>query len=126
MMEKLATNSAFLRYLLVRGASHCATKSLVYWCYKANNAKHSDGFFASTTCTDLVITAAAGTLKTYEFGSCIAKHHFSSQRGIYPFHQTMRKPGHYRINLGCLEGIDTSSLSFEVLNGAAIEVQPDH
>ncbi len=76
--------------------------------------------------SELVITAAAGTLKTYELGSCIAKHHFCSQCGIYPFHQTMRKPGHYRINLGCLEGIDTSSLSFEVLNGAAIEVQPDH
>ena len=34
----------------------------------------------------------------------------------------MRKPGHYRINLGCLEGIDTSLLSFEVFNGAAIEL----
>lgn len=72
--------------------------------------------------SELVISAAPGALATYEFGSCIAKHHFCRKCGIYPFHQTMRKPGHYRINLGCLEGIDISLLPFEVFDGAAIEV----
>jgi hypothetical protein len=70
--------------------------------------------------TELSITALVGTISTYEFGSCIAKHHFCNRCGIYPFHQSLKKPGHYRINLGCLEDIDTSSLSVEVFNGASI------
>lgn len=72
--------------------------------------------------SELTIIATPEAISTYEFGSCIAKHHFCSKCGIYPFHQTVRKPGHYRVNLGCLEGIDTSLLPFEVFNGAAIEV----
>lgn len=72
--------------------------------------------------TELTITAAADVISTYEFGNCIARHHFCSKCGIYPFHQTMRKPGHYRVNLGCLEDIDTSLLPFEIFNGANIEI----
>ncbi|WP_414705273.1 GFA family protein [Pseudomonas sp.] len=70
--------------------------------------------------SDLLITATPDSLSTYEFGSHIAKHHFCSKCGIYPFHQTMRKPGRYRINLGCIEGMDSSSLPFQVYDGASI------
>ncbi len=59
-------------------------------------------------------------LATYEFGSGVAKHHFCRKCGIYTFHQTMRKPGHYRINTGCIDGIDSSSLPYTVFDGAAI------
>lgn len=70
--------------------------------------------------SDLTIVADPGVLSTYEFGRCTAKHHFCSQCGIYPFHQTVVKPGHYRINLGCLQGIDTFSLPFDVFDGATL------
>ncbi|MBD7978529.1 GFA family protein [Pseudomonas sp. B392_1p] len=70
--------------------------------------------------SDLTIVAADGALSTYEFGSGTAKHHFCSQCGIYPFHQTVVKPGHYRINLGCLEGVDTFALPFDVFDGATL------
>lgn len=59
-------------------------------------------------------------LATYTFGEHVAKHHFCKRCGIYPFHQTVRKPGHYRINIGCLEGIDAATLPFDVFDGASI------
>jgi len=59
-------------------------------------------------------------LATYEFGSKVAKHHFCSKCGIYTFHQTLRKPGHYRINVGCIDGVDSLSLPFEVFDGASL------
>lgn len=69
---------------------------------------------------DLTITAIAGALSTYEFGSCVAKHHFCNRCGIYPFHQTLRKPGDYRVNIGCLEGIDSTALPYQVFDGASL------
>lgn len=69
---------------------------------------------------DIHIEIKNDALATYEFGSHVAKHHFCRQCGIYPFHQTLRKPGHYRVNIGCVEGIDSTSLPFEVSNGASI------
>lgn len=69
---------------------------------------------------ELAITATPGSLLTYEFGSHVAKHHFCGHCGIYPFHQTMRKPGHYRVNLGCVEAVNSYSLPFQVFDGASI------
>ena len=66
------------------------------------------------------IETKGDALSTYEFGSKVAKHHFCNQCGIYTFHQTMSKPGHYRINIGCLEGIDSASLAFDVFDGVSI------
>ena len=70
--------------------------------------------------TEISIETKNDALATYEFGSHIAKHHFCKTCGIYPFHQTLRKPGHYRINIGCIEGIDSLSLPFEIFDGASI------
>jgi hypothetical protein len=32
----------------------------------------------------------------------------------------MRKPGHYRINLGCVDGVDALTLPVEVFDGASL------
>lgn len=69
---------------------------------------------------DMSIEASEGALATHTFGTEVAKHHFCSRCGIYPFHQTMRKPGHYRINVGCIDGVDALALPFDVFDGAAI------
>lgn len=61
-----------------------------------------------------------GLLKTYRFGSGVAAHHFCQRCGVYPFHQTMRKPGHYRVNLGCIEGLNPLLLPTEVFDGRAL------
>jgi hypothetical protein len=66
---------------------------------------------------ELRIEAADGALGLYQFGSKIAKHFFCKTCGIYPFHETMRKPGHYRVNLGCIDEIDTYSIPVEIFDG---------
>lgn len=66
---------------------------------------------------DLEITAEEDALGLYQFGSHTAKHFFCKNCGIYTFHETIRKPGHYRANIGCLEGIDSTMLDFEVFDG---------
>lgn len=66
---------------------------------------------------ELKIEADKGALGLYQFGARTARHFFCKHCGIYPFHETVRAPGHYRVNLGCVEGIDTFSLEFDVFDG---------
>jgi hypothetical protein len=68
--------------------------------------------------SDLVIEADDDALGLYQFGAKTAKHFFCRHCGIYTFHETARFPGHYRVNLGCLDGVDTFTLPFEVFDGA--------
>lgn len=58
------------------------------------------------------------TLSTYKFGAGISEHHFCSKCGIYPFHRTTTQRGYYRINVGCLEGVDPFSIEVTLHNGA--------
>lgn len=69
---------------------------------------------------DINIEISGDHLSTYQFGSKIAKHHFCNRCGIYPLHETRRKPGHYRLNLGCIEGINSLGLPTEVFDGASL------
>ena len=66
------------------------------------------------------IEAEEGTLGLYQFDTKVAKHYFCKTCGIYPFHQTMSKPGQYRINLGCLDDIDTEQLDIQLFDGKSI------
>jgi hypothetical protein len=65
----------------------------------------------------LDIEAEQGALGLYQFGQKTAKHFFCKHCGIYPFHETARFPGHYRVNLGCVEDVDTFSLEADVFDG---------
>lgn len=69
---------------------------------------------------ELKITAKTDALGTYQFGSDVAKHHFCLNCGIYPFHETMRRPGYYRVNLGCIDALDSLSSPYEVFDGASL------
>ena len=69
---------------------------------------------------DLKIRAEQGALSTYQFRSNVAKHHFCNRCGIYTFHETMRMPGHYRVNVGCIDNIKSLELPTEVFDGASI------
>ena len=57
------------------------------------------------------------SLSCYQFGNKVAKHYYCNQCGNYTFHETMRKPGYFRVNLGCVEGIDSFELEREVFDG---------
>ena len=69
---------------------------------------------------ELQIDVKDDALATYEFGQNVAQHHFCKHCGIYTFHTTLRMPGHYRVNTGCVDGIDSSNLPFQVFDGASI------
>ena len=69
---------------------------------------------------DMKIQVEGDALGTYVFGTGLAKHHFCRKCGIYTFHQTRRQPGYYRVNTGCLDGIDAANLPFKVYDGASL------
>ncbi len=53
----------------------------------------------------------------YQFGSKIAKHYFCKNCGIYTHNEMLRKPGHMRVNLGCIEGLYALQLEAMVFDG---------
>jgi len=65
----------------------------------------------------LDIQAGEGVLGLYQFGDRVASHFFCKNCGIYTFHQTVRKPGHYRVNLGCIDGVDVFALDADLFDG---------
>lgn len=69
---------------------------------------------------EIEIEEKNGALSLYQFDTKVAKHYFCKTCGIYPFHQTMRKPGHYRVNLGCIDDIDTNTIEVELFDGKSI------
>ena len=69
---------------------------------------------------ELQIESPNTNLGSYEFGTNVAHHYFCSTCGIYPFHETMRKPGHYRVNLGCVDGVNSLELPCDVFDGQAL------
>jgi len=69
---------------------------------------------------ELSYSVEGDALSTYQFGNKIAKHHYCNHCGIYTFHETMRMPGHFRVNLACIDVIDTFVLPFEVFDGASL------
>lgn len=66
---------------------------------------------------ELKIESGEESLTLYQFGAKTAKHFFCKQCGIYPFHETARMPGHYRVNLGCIDGVDPDQLKADLFDG---------
>ena len=60
------------------------------------------------------------SLGLYQFDTKVAKHYFCKTCGIYPFHETMRKPGNYRVNLGCIDEIDSNYLKVDIFDGKSM------
>ena len=56
-------------------------------------------------------------LSVYQWGDKDVNHYFCSKCGIYPFHDTTYDSGHLRINLGCVEGLDVSTLKVTHFDG---------
>ena len=53
---------------------------------------------------------ANNVLRHYKFNTDRARHHFCSRCGIHVFVETRLNPGHFRINLGCVEGLEPFGL----------------
>jgi len=66
---------------------------------------------------DLKIEADPADLGLYEFDSKIAKHYFCRRCGIYTHNVTVRFPDKCRVNLGCIEDLDTSGFEVDIFDG---------
>ena len=69
---------------------------------------------------NIKIRVHGDALSTYQFGTGVAKHHFCNKCGIYTFHETMRVPDHYRVNVACIDNINSLELPVKVFDGASI------
>lgn len=66
---------------------------------------------------DFELLSGTGALRLYQFGDRMVNHWFCGTCGIHPFHDATGKPGHYRVNLNCVAGVDTQALAVEHLDG---------
>ena len=66
------------------------------------------------------ISASDGALRSYQFGTMTARHHFCGRCGIHTFVETRLNPGHFRINLGCVEALDALRLPERIYDGKGL------
>jgi len=66
---------------------------------------------------DLITLEGTGFLTKYQFGDHLVNHYFCRVCGSHPFHEAVDNPGHYRINLGCVKGVDLDSLDIVWIDG---------
>lgn len=69
---------------------------------------------------DMTITAAADALRTYRFGTMAAQHHFCGTCGIHTFVEPRLSPGTFRVNLGCIGGVNALQLPSEIFDGKSL------
>ena len=60
------------------------------------------------------------SLSLYQSGTRIAKHYFCKLCGIYTFHRPRTNPNIYRVNVGCLDGVDALGLEVGLNDGASL------
>jgi len=58
-------------------------------------------------------------LSLYQWGDKMVNHYFCKICGIVPFHDSPVKPGR-RVNLGCVDGVDTFTLAIELIDGKSL------
>jgi len=66
---------------------------------------------------NLKVEVEGDNLGLYQFDSKIAKHYFCKTCGIYTHNEMLRMPGRMRVNLGCIEGLETDDLALMVFDG---------
>jgi hypothetical protein len=71
---------------------------------------------------DFSVLEGLDALACYRWGDRVVNHYFCRTCGIYPFHDVEGRPPAYRINLGCVEGLDVLALPFDVLDGRSLPI----
>ncbi|MGC2458906.1 MAG: GFA family protein [Gallionellaceae bacterium] len=110
---------------LYKGSCHCGA---IHFSFEAEPFTHGircNCSFCSRKGTMMHLVPGAqfhmeaqeGALGQYQFGRKQAKHYFCKNCGIHTFSETSRRPGHYIVNLGCVEGVDTFALETTMFDG---------
>jgi hypothetical protein len=53
----------------------------------------------------------------YRWGDRMVDNYFCKTCGIYVFHCVTAQPGSYRVNLGCVDGIDPLAVEITLIDG---------
>jgi hypothetical protein len=69
---------------------------------------------------NLKIEADENDIGLYQFDNKVAKHYFCKICGIYTHNETLRMPGHMRVNLGCIEKVDTANMEVLIFDGKTL------
>ena len=74
---------------------------------------------------ELALTVLDGQemLTLYEWNTRRAKHYFCRRCGIYVFHRKRAAPDHFGVNVHCLEGFDSASISVRATEGANMSIE---
>jgi hypothetical protein len=68
---------------------------------------------------DFEWVAGREALRLYQFGDRMMNHWFCGTCGINLLGDPVERPGHFRVNLGCLEGVDPLALEVTLIDGRA-------
>jgi hypothetical protein len=68
---------------------------------------------------DVELLDGGDALEVYRFGDRMMNHFFCRTCGIHPFAEIIGKPGTFRFNLGCVEGIDLPAVEIDLIDGRA-------
>ena len=66
---------------------------------------------------DFTLLSGEDNLAVYHWNDNDVNHYFCKTCGIYPFHDSIYEPGKYRINLGCVDGIEPRALTITEFDG---------
>lgn len=65
---------------------------------------------------DFELLQGEEALSLYRFGTRGVGQRFCKHCGIYVFHDDAAHPGHFRVNLGCVEGVDLLTLPVSIID----------
>ena len=63
------------------------------------------------------LLSGADALETYRWGDRMVNFSFCRHCGVHPFHDATTNPGHYRVNLGCVDAIAAQALPLDLIDG---------
>jgi hypothetical protein len=69
---------------------------------------------------DFALLKGEDALALYQFNTRAAKHYFCKACGIYTFHRPRTNANVFRVNVGCLEGVDPLSLKYQLNDGVSL------
>ncbi len=62
---------------------------------------------------------STGGLALYQWGDRDMNHYFCKTCGVPPFSEVPAAPRRYRVNLGCVDGVDPFAVEIRVVDGAS-------
>lgn len=71
----------------------------------------------------LAVIEGRALLTEYRWNTQRARHFFCSRCGIYVFHRKRAAPGHFGVNIFCLDGFDIGSVPVRATEGANMTVE---